>query len=347
MSGSYQFFDSLERLSRYAGFDYLVPNTLPKDYTAYGFYLNRMGRSLHANNVVQIDYWYRVEPSANTAGEEHHFDYLVCKDSLIDYLNKADAPAMVKHPDKTPKPVKMGGVDGYTLKTYGQLTDYTEDDRKIEGFYQCDYFIWQHKGLWYAVQYTDINSFEGEQSYSLLNLSEQEIGKIATSLTEPKNVSHTGYSIHDERPSYAVYDNFDLARIQKDWGFQPQLPLELPGLKAKSAYMSDVLMANENFGMFSVNYALTSDKQNKRVAEYSSSNSSLEYKLAEKEYLEQQGKTIQAPLSPWHKTTIHGQTVYYLMDSQNGNHYVWDKGSFDVELNTGIDELAVLKQIVN
>ncbi|MHC1723435.1 MAG: M56 family metallopeptidase [Aminipila sp.] len=347
---SYQYFDTLDQFCRYADFSFQLPNYLPTIFEVYDYRINRDDNK----SYMTVNYWYNTMGGAMVKGaKEEHFQLKISKTNLLELLAPQLTEAQKQKNNfivsykSTPK--VFAGISGT------QLTVMTKDkDGHPSGgdnIYKEDknqYFIWEKQGVWYAMEYLTQITME-KRSYYLLNLSEGEVSQVIHSFTDPDKITHTGYFIKEEMPSFAVYDENDLKRITRDWNFSPKLPMELPGLKAKTAHMSHAFYGNKEFGVFQISYVSDENSSSEVIAQYEQATQPAIYDDVVKKYQEQQKETVKNNENAYTLQLIKNTKVYCLeekKDSAQEMHYFWDTGSLSIKGKTD-EHIKILNAIIN
>lgn len=350
---SYQYFDELESFYRYTDFPFQLPNYLPKPFEVNDYRIHREEEQKN-KSIIDIDYWYNTMGGAMVEGAvEEHFRLSISEDNLLEKMVPKLTEKQKKESHFTyhyeTKPKTVAGVSGIQLTDWRKHKEgYSlEEDNHYQGE-RTEYFIWQKDNVWYAMEYLCEMTAENK-SYYLLNLSSQEVERVISSFTDPTKITHSGYYKKHEMPSFAVYDQYDLKRITKDWGISPKLPMELPGLKASSASMRHVFYDNKEFGVFHIKYVSNKNPSGNSIAEYEQATLPAEYNNVEKMYQEQQKKTLKANESAFILQRIQGKKVYALEEKNKTTqrvHYYWDNGFFSIDGKLG-EHTEILKILLN
>ncbi|KEJ01821.1 M56 family metallopeptidase [Clostridium botulinum] len=94
------------------------------------------------------------------------------------------------------------------------------------------FFVWQNEGMWYSIGY-DAKGKTSIGSGSLMSISIDEVGKIASSIKYIDDVKNVNYSaveeedISTESVTLEIYDKEDLKRAKELLGFNPKFPLNI------------------------------------------------------------------------------------------------------------------------
>ncbi|NFE19069.1 M56 family metallopeptidase [Clostridium botulinum] len=94
------------------------------------------------------------------------------------------------------------------------------------------FFVWQNEGMWYSIGY-DEKAQTSKGSGSVMSISIDEVGKIASSIKYIDDVKNVNYSaveeedISTESITLEVYDKEDLKRAKELLGFNPKFPLNI------------------------------------------------------------------------------------------------------------------------
>lgn len=347
---SYQYFDELEQFCRYADFSFQIPNNLPKIFEVNDYRIHRDEKN---KSVIEVNYWYNTMNGAMVEeAEEEHFQLKISENNLLETMipnlteeEKKESRFTYHHEIKHKV---FAGISGTQLTiTRKDKEGYPSGGNNESIEEQTEHFIWKKDGVWYAMEYLTEVKLK-EKSYYSLYLSDKEVESVIASFTDPKEITHPGYSLQKEMPSFAVYDENDLKRVSRDWGFSPKLPMELPGLKAKSANMSDVLFNDDEYGIFSVRYVSSKNPSSKYIAEYEQATLPAEYNSLEKLYQEQQKRELKSAETACILQIIKGEKVYALEEKNKTTqrmHYYWKNGSLSINGQLG-DHIEVLKILI-
>lgn len=350
---NYQYFDELESFCRYTDFSFQLPNYLPKIFQVNDYRIHRDEKQKN-KSIVDIDYWYNTMGGAMVKGAvEEHFRLRISEDNLLEKMTpqlteKQKKESHFTYHYKTKQKV-VAGVSGIQLTDWRKHKDgySSEGDNHYQGE-RKEYFIWQKNNIWYAMEYLTEMTAENK-SYYLLNLSDKEVEGVISSFTDPAKLTNPGYYTKEAMPSFAVYDQYDLKRISRDWGYSPKLPMNLPGLKAKSADMRHVFYEDKEFGVFHIEYDSNEKTSSKIVAEYEQASLPAEYNHAEKMYQEQQKRGLKSNETAFILQTIQGKKVYAVEEKDKNTqtmYYFWDNGSFSMDGKLG-DHTEILNILLS
>lgn len=94
------------------------------------------------------------------------------------------------------------------------------------------FFVWQNEGMWYSIGY-DEKAQTSKGSGSVMSISIDEVGKIASSIKYIDDVKNVNYSaveeedISTESITLEIFDKEDLKRAKELLGFNPKFPLNI------------------------------------------------------------------------------------------------------------------------
>lgn len=142
------------------------------------------------------------------------------------------------------KAISLGGINGYNITIFSN------------GFQNIrKYFVWQNEGIWYSIEY-------GE-SGDVLELSIDDIGKVASSIKYVEDIKNVDYSVKKEflteTEPLLIYDKDDLKKAKELLGFTPKFPIninkDITIDRAKVRLSEDSDIKNEKFNYeFNMNY---------------------------------------------------------------------------------------------
>ena len=218
-------YDNIEKVQKVAGFKFKVPDILPalNKAEANSFQVIKLTDN---DNVLHIYF-----------GNDINFTFQVSEKDPLEYLkkieNEKNGTSDKLKVECEEQSMKLGEIDGFCVT----LTDTAPAD-KIENGYIIKarqhidkYFAWKNEGLWYSIKYNSTLKIEGENSKQKLDISQDNIEKIANSIKYPDEIKNVNYSIEREVSTEIgvmdIYDKEDLEKARKILGFNPKLPLKI------------------------------------------------------------------------------------------------------------------------
>lgn len=213
-------YDDIEKVEKVWGLKFKLPDFIPGDSSRpSSFQLIKLSDNENALNIFL----------ENLDMSREDISFQVFEKNPVESLKKIegsykDSRAIV---EAEKEDMNLAGINGLsiTLKctTPSIMTDeYIIPERKDVH----KYFAWQNEGIWYSIEYNFI--FNDKE---ILNLSEDNIEKIAKSIKYPDQINNINYSVEREVSTEIgvmnIYDKEDLEKAKKLLGFNPKLPLKI------------------------------------------------------------------------------------------------------------------------
>lgn len=205
-------YNNLKKAEEIAGFKFKVPDYLPANYRALPMF-NIMRNSDKAN-VLRIVF----QKPAHKVLDNKFFSFQASKENMEKVL-KRDAEEISEDTKVqiSKREINLGGINGYNITIKSICSNGSKNIRK--------YFVWQNEGIWYSIEYGC-----GE-SDDVLELSIDDIGKVASSIKYVEDIKNVDYSVKKEFLTeiepLLIYDKDDLKKAKELLGFTPKFPLNI------------------------------------------------------------------------------------------------------------------------
>ncbi|KAJ49165.1 bla regulator protein BlaR1 [Clostridium tetanomorphum] len=232
-------YNNLKKAEEIAGFKFKVPDYLPAKYRALPDF--KIIKISDKANVLKIDF----QKPAHKVLDNKFFSFQASKENMEKVL-KQDAELISEDAkvEISKKAISLGGINGYNITIFSN------------GFQNIrKYFVWQNEGIWYSIEY-------GE-SGDVLELSIDDIGKVASSIKYVEDIKNVDYSVKKEflteTEPLLIYDKDDLKKAKELLGFTPKFPIninkDITIDRAKVRLSEDSDIKNEKFNYeFNMNY---------------------------------------------------------------------------------------------
>jgi bla regulator protein BlaR1 len=217
-----KFYNDIKKIEQIVNFKFKVPDYLPQENKVGGFQVRKLSEK---DNALEIFF-------ENTDGS---YSFVISERDPVEILEKIENEK-IKAIDNSKvvsqkEPMKFGDIKGLKVTLTTELPDIREsNDYSIESRKNSEYFSWKDGQLWYSVEYNSSSENE-ESSNRLVNISQDDIVKIAKSLRyidETKNVSYLiNKEASIENPTLNIYDKEDLDQAKSLLGFNPKFPLNI------------------------------------------------------------------------------------------------------------------------
>lgn len=217
-----KFYNDINKVEKVSNFKFKVPDFLPEKNKVNGYEIRKLSDK---DNAMVIFF-------ENSDGV---FSFLASQSDPVEALKiveKERAKAIENtEVDSQLQPLKLEDVNGLSITLNTDLPArkigdrYSKEDKKTS-----KYYIWKNDGVWYSLEYSSVS--KGEESSNLLvNISQDDIIKIAKSLKYPDDIKNINYSINKntstEMLPINIYDKEDLEKAKTFLGFNPKLPIKI------------------------------------------------------------------------------------------------------------------------
>ncbi|WP_027624409.1 M56 family metallopeptidase [Clostridium lundense] len=229
-------YNNLKKAEEIAGFKFKVPDYLPENYRALRMF-NIMRNSDKAN-LLRIVF----QKPAHKVLDNKFFSFQASKENMEKVLKRdveeisEDTKVQISKME-----INLGGINGYNITIKSICSNGSQNIRK--------YFVWQNEGIWYSIEYGC-----GE-SDDVLELSIDDIGKVASSIKYVEDIKNVDYSVKKEFLTeiepLLIYDKDDLKKAKELLGFTPKFPLNINKNitidRAEVILLEDCDIKNEKF----------------------------------------------------------------------------------------------------
>ncbi|MBW6409276.1 M56 family metallopeptidase [Clostridium weizhouense] len=213
-------YDDIEKVEKVWGLKFKIPDFMPGYNPRVScFQLIKLSDNENALNIFL----------KNSDASKDEIAFQIFEKDPVESLKKIESSykSIRARIEGEKEEMNLEGINGLsvTLKstTPSIMTDeYIIPERKDVH----KYFAWQNEGIWYSIEYNSI--FNDKE---ILNLSEDNIEKIAKSIKYPEEIKNVNYSVEREVSTeigvMSIYDKEDLEKAKKLLGFNPKLPLTI------------------------------------------------------------------------------------------------------------------------
>ncbi|EPY2303379.1 beta-lactam sensor/signal transducer [Clostridium sporogenes] len=221
-------YDNFKKAEKITGSKVKVPNYIPGNYAA--------GPYFHVIKISDNEYSLR-----KIFGDEKGIDFTfqASKGNMEEVLKKIaeienkESLGPLSDTEKnqnqgkvefSKEAMNLAGINGSNITIKRTLPNNTQRIKK--------FFAWKNEGMWYSIGY-DWKAQTSEGSGSLMSISIDEVGKIASSIKYIDDVKNVNYSaveeedISTESITLEIYDKEDLKRAKELLGFNPKFPLNI------------------------------------------------------------------------------------------------------------------------
>lgn len=221
-------YDNFKKAEKIIGSKVKVPNYIPENYEAGPYF-----------QVIKIsDREYSLRKIFDNK-EDLGFTFQASKENMEEVLKQiveAEDKEFLGRSSDTEKNQNQGkvesskeamnlaGINGSNITIKSILPNSRQEIKK--------FFVWQNEGMWYSIGY-DKKAQTSIGSGSLMSISIDEVGKIASSIKYIDDVKNVNYSAGEEEDistesiTLEIYDKEDLKRAKELLGFNPKFPLDI------------------------------------------------------------------------------------------------------------------------
>lgn len=272
----YKSFVRLDRAQDFAGFNFEVPDYIPKDFELSNIELAE--KEIDNNNLIQISYYTDMRLSKNAT----KFLLSVSKGNLLQNTK------LGKNSRYEEEKVNFSNMDAVIFTEY--IAEVLETD-KLDGHKsktvetEKKYLIWQDEGIWYKVKYYQKdNSTEGKSTVSL-DVPLTELHKIIETFKLPKDAKNVDY-ITANQGLFSIYGEKELNNAKEFLNFNPKLPVNLTDkFKIRASFTLCSQESEETYPLLITTYKPTSKAKVSQTVEFQQGKGSALYdRLAEKGY---------------------------------------------------------------
>ncbi|EPY6470559.1 M56 family metallopeptidase [Clostridium sporogenes] len=221
-------YDNLKKAEKIAGFKVKVPNYIPKNYVA--------GPAFHVVKISDKDYSLKIFFDCE---KDMGFTFQSSKENIEEGLKKIAENENKKtlktfygtgktqnqgKVELTKESMNLAGINGSNITIKSILPGNFQEIKK--------FFVWQNEGMWYSIEY-HMKVQKSKRNKSLMDVSMEEVGKIASSIKYIENVKNVNYSIAEKKristelATLQIYDKEDLKKATELLGFAPKFPLKV------------------------------------------------------------------------------------------------------------------------
>lgn len=217
-----KFYTNLKKIESIVDFKFKVPDYLPNGNEVGGFQVRKLSEK---DNALEIFF-------QNSNGT---FSYVVSSRDPVEILEKIESEKTKtienSKVQSKKQPIKLGKISGIevTLTTTLPCRQIGNEYSK-ESIKSSKYFTWRDGNVWYGLEYNSLSESE-ETSNELVNISEDDIMKIAQSVKVPEEIKNINYTLEKESPAensaIYIYEKEDFEKAKSLLGFNPKFPLNV------------------------------------------------------------------------------------------------------------------------
>ncbi|ALU36104.1 M56 family metallopeptidase [Clostridium autoethanogenum] len=233
-------YDNLAKAQTVAGFKFKVPDYMPAGYKVINYF--QVEKISDKDNFLSISFNDKYNmpniPIDRISFKVFHTNYAEVLKKVVDL-----DPQFEKDGGKvetSEQPMKLGEINGTSVTAKFFTPAQKNQGKDTQSV--SKYFIWQDEGNWYSLEYSGV--YQGIES---VNLSQDEIEKIASSIRYPEEVKKLDYNTPGKSSDYEIYDKDDLKAAENALGFKFKFPNSAnKDIKISSAFVSK---ENKYFGI--------------------------------------------------------------------------------------------------
>lgn len=314
---------NLDRAKRLAGFDFKVPDYVPKGYALYNVFLEQGGETADHQDILFFHFWNTPDAglTSTATGSEQSFGFSASPGNLLKY-NRSSTEKNVTTIYKE-KPLTLSKVKGTVLTV--QRTNKAQHKGGPDTIVTVKHFIWQDGKVWYELEYEvsqRISTGQGGESV-IRSLPQKELAHIVQSLTVPDQATHVTYTTAKMfNDAFNIYDEVDYQEAVRRLGFTPQFAAALP----EGFAVEDFGLSVTEPGSISASYRLpqAQGKDLTKQVFVSQTKEPTTYELAKK-YSQTDMKERPEQLrnlGTQQSINVDGTEVFYF-HSNEGSRYLW------------------------
>ncbi|WML33145.1 M56 family metallopeptidase [Clostridium sp. OS1-26] len=346
-------YHDMKKVQEVLGFKFKVPDFLPESCTPTdSFHVVKVSDK---DNALQMFFSSKESKKAGNS-----FEFYVSKVNMEEFLkqdaenrNKQMQDVEIPNTSKDNKAGKveiskeamnLAGINGSSITIKSTLPgNYNEI---------CKFFVWQNEGMYYSIKYSQALG-EGENLKKFVDISTDDVGKVATSIKYIEAVKNVNYSIErevsTELATLMIYDKEDLNKAKELLGFNPKLPLTInDDIKINSSAVgisgdSDIENKKINYELntfYSLKGGYLTFTQGKNLHDYES--------IKKNGYIEVNKKEIKVqPLKIGDKEVFKYEDSFEseLNKQSKSEEYIWQESGFYCKVSmcgqaTDPDEIA-------
>ena len=224
-------FNDINKVKKYAGFDFKLPDYLGQSTWQGGYQLLKL---TDTDNAVVMYY-------DGQDDRDFGFSLTMFKDEPVKSLEKVleikclFAQRENAKCDVSEQDANYGGVKGKDITLTITTPEHIMDEYTIpNSISTVKYFIWEDNNVYYAINYNNSIEENGDKD-SWIDISQDEAGKIAGSFKELDDIKNVDYKadfinngeLSTETGLMCIYDRDDLKKAEGILGFNPKMPLKI------------------------------------------------------------------------------------------------------------------------
>ncbi|HDI3056907.1 TPA: M56 family metallopeptidase [Clostridium botulinum] len=221
-------YDNFKKAEKVIGSKVKVPNYIPKNYAAGPYFQviklsdNEYSLRKFFDNKEDVDFTF--EASKENMEEALKQIAEVENKEISGPLSDTEKNQNQGKVESSKEAMSLAGINGSNITIKRTSPTGMQIIKK--------FFVWQNEGMWYSIGY-DEKAQTSKGSGSVMSISMDEIGKIASSIKYIDDVKNVNYSaveeedISTESVTLEIYDKEDLKRAKELLGFNPKFPLNI------------------------------------------------------------------------------------------------------------------------
>lgn len=242
-------YDNFKKVKAVIGYDFKLPDFMPEGYKFDNYFQvlkvsdNENALQIYVDNSRNKGIGYSIQ-----IFKSNPVDVLKLSEKQRGAFNRGIGQGEVQ-PDFSEEPFKLGNLNGKNI-----IEKYALGDTQVT----VKYFVWQSDGVWYSIYYDETYQ-KDQKSNKYINVSNEDLEKVVTSMKYPEEAKNIDYykitekELSTEVGVMEIYDKEDLQRAKELLGFSPKFPINLKcsdgAIKTRGsgvgiAYFSDI--ANKN-----------------------------------------------------------------------------------------------------
>lgn len=215
-------YNDLKKVQKIVDFKFKLPDFLPSGNSAGYIQIRKLSEK---DNVLEAFF----------KNKEGIFSFVISERDPVEILQKIEGDK-IKAIDNSKVEVKKEPLKIEDIKGLKVTLTTTLSPRLIDNVYSklseknSEYFVWRDENIWYSLEYNS-SSISEEACTQEVNLSQENIIKIAKSIKAPENIKNVNYEENKEKVEenilLNIYDKEDLEKARYLLGYNPKFPVKI------------------------------------------------------------------------------------------------------------------------
>ncbi|AGF56562.1 bla regulator protein BlaR1 [Clostridium saccharoperbutylacetonicum] len=215
-------YNDLKKVQKIVDFKFKLPDFLPGGNSAGYIQIRKLSEK---DNILEVFF----------QNKEGKFSFVISERDPVEILQKIERDK-IKAIDNSKVEVKKEPLKIEDIKGLNVTLTTTLSPRLIGNIYSklseknSEYFVWRDENIWYSLEYNS-SSISEEACTQEVNLSQENIIKIAKSIKAPENIKNVNYEENkkkiEENILLNIYDKEDLEKARSLLGYNPKFPVKI------------------------------------------------------------------------------------------------------------------------